>query len=42
MEQKRELTKRMTQHMDKPKRDYKDLKADIERMKSMQDLENTR
>jgi len=38
MEQKRELTKRMTQQMDKPRRNYKDLKADIDRMNSMRNL----
>jgi len=38
MEQKRELTKRMTQQMDKPRRNYKDLKADIDRMNSMRKL----
>jgi len=38
MEQKRELTKRMTHQMDKPSRNYKDLKADIDRMNSMRNL----
>jgi len=38
MEQKRELTKRMTHQMNKPKRNYKDLKADIARMNSMRNL----
>jgi len=38
MEQKRELTKRMTHQINKPKRNYKDLKADIDRMNSMRNL----
>jgi len=35
MEQKRELSKRMTQHMEKPRQNYKDLKADIDRMNTL-------